>query len=329
MRALVTGGCGFIGSAVTNRLVAEGDIVDVVDNLSNGDMSSLTCEFKTIHPAMSTFEPDTHRAQSGVASVITGDFVDREVLKRVRTGVYDVVYHLAAKPSVGYSIKCPAESHEENVFKTVALFKVAADSNTRVVFSSSAAVYGHPTCLPTPEYAKLRPLSPYGLQKLQCEQYLDLFHDLYDLDSISLRYFNVYGPGALGDSPYSTVIAAWCQAIHSDRSLRLDGDGKQTRDMIYIDDVVEANFLAGRNSGKFNSVKVNIASGKSCSNNEILTTLEAHLGQLTIKNAPERDGDVKHSSADVQLSEDLLGFKTRIDLAIGLRKTLRWWNTLK
>ena len=326
MRALVTGGCGFIGSAVVNRLVAEGDIVDIVDDLSNGDPSNLDCKFNAVPPTLLSHYPKN--AEINAALLITGDFADRKILMKIKEGVYDVIYHLAANPRVGYSVAKPVESNETNLHKSVALFKVAADSKTRVVFSSSSAVYGHPENLPTLEDDKKTPESPYGLQKLLCEQYLDLFSRMHDMDAISLRYFNAYGPKALGTSPYSTAIAAWCNALHDGKPLRSDGDGEQTRDMVYIGDIVEANFLAGRSSTKFRSVKVNVATGKRYSNNQILEMLRERVGDLKITHAESRPGDVKDTLGSTELSEKILNFKPSTSLELGLDKTLEWWSKI-
>ena len=326
MKALVTGGCGFIGSTLVNRLVAEGDLVDIIDDLSNGDPKNLDCEFNAVPPALLSRYPK--RANKGTALLITGDFADREILSRIKSGCYDVVYHLAANPRVSYSVEKPVESNETNLHKSLAIFKVAADSNTRVVFSSSSAIYGQPKSLPTTEEDKKSPESPYGLQKLLCEQYLDLFVKLYDLDVISLRYFNVYGPKALGSSPYATAIAAWCNAVYDDRPLRSDGDGEQTRDMIYVDDVVQANFLAGRHKAKLNSEKVNICTGVSYSNNQILEFVSQHIGELNITTAPAREGDVDHTNGSFTKAQDVLGFTANTDLATGLYKTLKWWGLI-
>ena len=326
MRALVTGGCGFIGSAVTNRLVAEGDFVDVVDDLSNGDLSNLSWEFNTVLPTLLSRYPKV--ACHNKPLVITGDFVDREVLTKIQMGSYDVVYHLAANPRVGYSVEKPVESNETNLHKSVALFKVAADSGTRVVFSSSSAVYGQPEKLPTQEDDNKIPQSPYGLQKLLCEQYLDLFTRMHGLDAISLRYFNVYGPRALGDSPYSTVVAAWCNALYDNRPLRSDGNGEQSRDMVYIDDIAEANFLAGRAPDKFDSAKVNVATGESYTNNKILSLIASRIKNLNLRHAPAREGDIKDMMGSTVLAEEILHFRAQTSLEKGLEKTLKWWGLI-
>lgn len=324
MKALVTGGCGFIGSAVVNRLVAEGDIVEIVDDLSSGDPTNLECSFSAVPPALLLRYPK--EAVKHKPLLITGDIAGREILQRISEGTYDVIYHLAANPRVGYSVEHPVESNETNLHKAIAIFKTAADSNTRVVFSSSSAVYGHPACVPTNENSGNSPESPYGLQKLLCEQYLDLFTKLYGMDAVSLRYFNVYGPKALGSSPYSTAIGAWCHALHDQRPLRSDGDGEQTRDMVYIDDVVEANYLAGRRKKKFQSEKLNVASGIAYSNNQILNMLSACVGDLNITTAPARDGDVRDTLGDVSACFESLGFKTSVGLEEGLDRTLEWWG---
>jgi len=327
MRALITGGCGFIGSALANRLVKEGDVIDIIDDLSNGDPGNLECRFNAVPPALLSRYPK--KAKKGQALLITGDFACPEMLARIGSGEYDVIYHLAANPRVSYSVEKPVESNETNLHKSIAIFKTASDSKTRVVFSSSSAIYGNPQKLPTEEDDMKSPESPYGLQKLLCEYYLDLFSKIYDMDVISLRYFNVYGPKAMGNSPYSTAIAAWCNSIHDGLSLRSDGNGEQTRDMVYVDDIVEANYLAGRHIGSLNSEKINIATGESCSNNHILDLLTKYVGkELDIVTAPERSGDVKHTRGCTKRAKNVLGYTTNMSLEEGLQKTVKWWSLL-
>ncbi len=327
MRALVTGGCGFIGSSLVSRLVKDGHEVDAVDNLSNGDLSALECDFKAIHPALLAYEPDDRKKLPGVASVITGDFADSTILRNILNRKYDVIFHLAANPRVQYSVEKPLESHEENTYKSIALFKAAAEAKTRVVFSSSSAIYGDVLNLPTRETSSPSPQSPYGLQKLHCEDYLEMFGNLYGLNSVSLRYFNVYGPGAYGDSPYATAIAAWCHAIHDGRPLRSDGDGTQTRDLVYVGDVVEANILAATCTSSQKSNKINIATGERYSNNEILDMLKERFDDLDIVHAPKREGDVQDTQGDTRHAIETLGFKATTSLAEGLEKTIEWWKS--
>ena len=223
-------------------------------------------------------------------------------------------------------MKNPTASTETNLFKTVALFSVAVGKVDRVVFSSSSAVYGDQKSIPTPEDAPKNPNSPYGLQKLQCEQYAKMFSDLYDLDVVCLRYFNVYGPRQAGDSPYSTAISSWCNRIHTGAPLRSDGDGSQTRDLVFVDDVADANISAANYTHKFEGECFNIASGTSYSNNEILDKFKDRFGDVEITHAPWRKGDVMHTSARISGSKFVLGFEAKTSLEEGLRQTWHWWN---
>ena len=208
-RALVTGGCGFIGSNLVHKLVSMEWSVDVVDDLSNGLIENLDGIDKriittdTLHLYESSFEGTDDKQ----TLLICGDFAHESVLSRIADNCYDFVFHLAANPRVEFSVQYPQVTTEINVLKTVELFKAAADADIqRVVFSSSSAVYGNVDVLPTLESIQGSPESPYGLQKLQGEQYAALFSKLYDLDIVSLRYFNVYGPRQRGGSPYSTCL---------------------------------------------------------------------------------------------------------------------------
>lgn len=324
MRALVTGGCGFIGSAVANRLVKEGHQVDIVDDLSSGDPANLDIPFRTVLPTLMPGLDSTEKK----TLLITGDFADTVILDRIRSGLYDVIFHLAAQPRVGYSVEYPVETNEVNLHKSLAIFKLAADANTRVVFSSSSAVYGSVERLPTNEMQDTYPESPYGLQKSMCEQYIALFSKLYGLDAVCLRYFNAYGPKALGNSPYSTAVAAWCHALKEDRPLRKDGDGEQSRDLVYIDDIVEANYLAAQSSEKFEGEIVNVCSGAAYTNNEILDLLEKHVGNLNIAQAPTREGDVRATLGDTRRARALLNFTASVQFEEGLKTTLKWWGLI-
>ena len=324
MKVLVTGGCGFIGSAVANRLVTEGHEVDIVDDLSAGDPSNLEVSFRTVLP---TLLPGYISPQSDVL-LITGDFADTAVLDRIRSHMYEVIFHLAAQPRVGYSVEHPVETNEVNLHKSLAIFKLAADSNTRVVFSSSSAVYGSVERLPTNEMQATAPESPYGLQKSMCEQYIALFAKLYGLDAVCLRYFNAYGPKAMGDSPYATAVAAWCHALKDNRPLRKDGDGEQSRDLVFIDDIVEANYLAAQSDKKFDGEVINICAGKAYTNNEILEMFEKYVGKLDITHAPSRDGDVRATLGDTRRARALLNFVAQTKFEEGLDKTLKWWELI-
>ena len=330
-KVLVTGGAGFIGSHLVKKLVELGEYdVDVVDNLSSGGLENLSgldvrCVATGLLPVYERKEPDV---DSSKVLIITGDFVDPNVLDRINNVRYDVVFHLAANARVSYSVEHPTITTEENVYKTVALFESCQKAGVRrIVFSSSSAVYGDVERLPTRESVQGVPQSPYGLQKKVCEDFASLFNRMYGSDIVSLRYFNVYGPGQLGGGPYSTAVSAWCNATFTGQSLRSDGDGEQTRDMVYVDDVVRANILAAEAPVDSVSGKAfNIATGKSISNNQILEMFKSQFDDtIQITNAPERPGDVKATLADTTQAEEFLGFRAKVDFSEGLHRTWDWW----
>lgn len=334
-RVLVTGGCGFIGNNLVRRLHDEGYNVDVVDNMQSGDLNKLVgLPFRVIPTGLigvftakieQQFDPST-------VTVFEGDFADPLVLYRVQSGFYDVVFHLAADPRVEYSVQNPVKTTENNVLKTLKLVKACSGTVNRFIFSSSSAVYGDTDYLPTNEGSPKNPQSPYGLQKLQVEQYLPMFYDHYGVESIALRYFNVYGPGHLGEGAYATAIAAWCNALRGEKPLRSDGDGNQSRDMVYVDDVVEANILAATTDSwkgeLFSKQPINICTGTKVSNNEILAKLMKYFGPLNINHAPERPGDVKHTLGNAKLAKAAIGFEAKVGIDEGLHKTLKWWELI-
>jgi UDP-glucose 4-epimerase len=330
MRALVTGGAGFIGSHVVRELVSNNYIVDVVDDMSNGSLDSLEgLSFRAV-PAdlLDAFEikhPEVERERGSVL-VIEGDFTHREVLNRLRDGRYEAVFHLAALPSVPYSTENPCETNDVNVTKTLLVLDSIRGKGIKFIFSSSSAIYGNVGELPTRESSPSNPQSPYGLQKRMVEDYLTLFGMLYDQHSICLRYFNVYGPAQRGDSPYSTAVAAWCNALKDGRPLRLDGDGYQTRDLVHVSDVARANRLAAESSHPFRGHGINIGSGKSFSNLEILDMLKKRHPNLEITNAPVRPGDVRDTLADISWASSMIGWEPRIQFEMGLESTLESWE---
>jgi UDP-glucose 4-epimerase len=243
----------------------------------------------------------------------------------------DCVYHLAALPSVAGSIVCPAESNEVNLGATVRLLEVCRESRNvkRVVFASSSAVYGDgPEAIKSEDLAP-RPLSPYALQKLTCESYGKLFGQLFDLSVVSLRFFNVYGPRQSCDSPYSGVIARFCSACCFGQDPVVFGDGRQTRDFTYVDDVVSGLILAGRSKSELVSGKVfNIATGVSVSLLDLLGAIESAAGWQTAPVfKPARVGDILRSCADVSLAKDRLGFSAKTSLTSGMAETVRWYRS--
>jgi len=327
MKALVTGGCGFIGSNLVRKLLKLGWEVEVVDDLSSGDISSLGNIPMRVVTVGLLANYESFEREEKKSLIITGDFASPYILSRIADKRYDYVFHLAAMPRVEFSVKNPILTNENNVSKTVALMSACCGNVKRFIFSSSSAIYGDAgDNFPSRECGSSNPQSPYALQKKIIEDYCSLFYNLYNLESVCLRYFNVYGPGQLGDSPYSTAVSAWMNSIRSGNPLRSDGDGEQTRDMVYIDDVVRANVLAAGLQKATKGEICNIGSGKSYSNNEILAMIKSKILNLSIVNAPEREGDVKHTRADIKKSEDFLGFKTEKSFEEGLEITMNWWE---
>ena len=326
MKALVTGGCGFVGSNLVHELHEKGWSVDVVDDLSNGNpyfLQGLPVRYiPSVEMAHGTIVQSPN-----IINVFTLDFVDRGVLERVLTGSYDFIFHLAANPRVEYSVKKPTETTETNLLKTVGLFECAHKGGVRrVIFSSTCAVYGDAHIVPTPETCEANPNSPYGLQKLTCEKFAKLMAINSGFESVCLRYFNVYGPRQFGGSPYSTAITAWTHAVFTNQALRSDGDGTQTRDMIYVGDVVSANISAALRDDNFSGEALNICTGTSVSNLKILENFRSKFGILNIENADWRPGDVMHTRGDGSSALKQLKFRTRTTLSEGLKKTWEWWD---
>lgn len=309
MKILVTGGAGFIGSNLVQKCVAEGIEVDVVDNLSSGHLE---------------FIQDYVSSQS--ENLIIGNFDSPTVLERIRSKQYDAVVHLAAIPRVSYSVEHPVETHETNVNATLKLIDACRGNVKRFVFASSSSVYGGADQLPTPPSTLKNPKSPYALQKSIIEDYLKLYNQLYGLDSICLRFFNVFGPHQLGGSPYSTAVSAWLTAIHSGKSMRSDGDGSQSRDMCYVDNVVDACIRSVRAEGPLNSAQVNVACGDRTTNLQVLQYLIEKFPNAKFHAAPWRQGDVMHTQADITLSTQLLGYQPLVRFWEGLDRTILWYQ---
>jgi nucleoside-diphosphate-sugar epimerase len=330
-KALVTGGCGFIGSNLTKELVRLGWEVDVVDNMSNGHLELLEGLKTRVLPNGSFYTAfamqDNIKREHGEVLVIQDDYTDQNVLNGIFQGSYDVIFHQAAIPRVSYSVENPSHTTDENISKTMMLFETAAGNVDRIVWASSSSVYGGAKNMPTEETEPKNPKSPYAWQKSAIEDFAKFAYDLYNLDIVCLRYFNVFGPGQYGDSPYSTAVSSWCHAIKNDQECRSDGDGEQSRDMCFIDNVVSANILAAKRKNPFKGECYNIACNRRVSNNEILEHLkERFKDKVKVRHAPERPGDVKHTRAAIQKAKRDFGYEPLVHFWEGLEKTIRWWN---
>lgn len=330
-KALVTGCCGFIGAHVTRLLVNEGWYVEGVDDLSNGDLASISdLKFRAVHEGLlGMLEKTDLSIQSGGLMVVTGDFASASMLDRVRQGRYDVIFHLAANPRVEFSVKHPALTTHHNVQKTVELMTAARDNIDRFVFASSSACYGEVDILPTVEGSVIdSPSSPYGLQKLVIEQFGKLYNDLYDMQFAALRFFNAYGPGQDGTSPYSTAISAWCTRLNNGDPLRSDGDGAQSRDMVYVEDIARAMLAVANHAEDITFEVFNVGNGEAFENKEILAALIKKFPDTEIQHAPERPGDVKHTLASISKIRNNIGWEPQVQFWDGLDKTLQWWKLL-
>lgn len=303
-RALITGGAGFVGSNLVQRCLDEGWKVDVVDDLSNGHME---------------FVPKGQK-------VFVEDFACDASLRRVEHGSYDVIFHLAAVPRVSYSVEHPFETQLINSCRSVRLITAARNNCDRVVFASSSSVYGKVVHLPTHESEERNPKSPYAMQKAHIEDYLALYHELYGLESVCLRFFNVFGPNQLGDSPYATAVSAWLSAIKKGTSMRSDGDGTQSRDMCYVDNVVDACILAALAPQKLRARCYNVACGDRTTNNEIIEYLTKRYPLATKVDAPWRLGDVMCTQADISRAREELGYEPRVRVWEGIDRTIQWYE---
>lgn len=301
---LVTGGAGFIGSHLVEELVRRGERVRVVDSLVTGSRRNLA-------------------HLSGV-EFLEGDLAELAVARRAVDGV-EYVLHQAAIPSVPRSVQDPIASHRANVDASLNVLVAARDAGVRrVVYAGSSSAYGNTPTLPKVETMPAAPLSPYALQKLVAEQYCRLFTALYGLDTVTVRYFNVFGPRQDPSSPYSGVISLFISALVDGRQPTIYGDGEQTRDFTYVANVVDGVLRACHAEGVGGEV-INVATGGRVSLNQLFRTLRELVGRDVepIYAAP-RPGDVRDSQADIAKARRLLGYEPLVPLEEGLRRTLAW-----
>ncbi len=306
-RFLVTGGAGFIGSNICRQLVREGCFVRVLDNLLTGKRSNLAEVWDKI---------EFVEADMGVPEVA------RAAVKDI-----DVVLHEGALPSVPLSVDNPANTHRHCVDATFTMLLAARDAHVkRFVYAASSSAYGDTPTLPKVETMAPNPLSPYAVGKLVGEHYCSVFSKVYGLETIALRYFNVFGPHQDPASQYAAAIPAFVTAILRDRPPTIYGDGEQTRDFTYVDNVVRANLLAARAKETHGEV-VNIACGEAVTVNAIISTINRLLGK-NVKPiyAPTRAGDVKHSLADITAAKKLIGFQPVMLFREGLEKSIDWYR---
>ena len=306
MRYLVTGGAGFIGSNTVDELVRRGHDVVVLDDLSAGKAANLA-----------SAGPKIKFIQDGITNL--------NVLREACRGV-DFVIHLAALTSVPRSVKDPIETNHINVNGTLNVLVAAREAKVkRVVFACSCAVYGKTSALPIREDTGLAPISPYGLTKQMGEAYGRVFQELYGLEFVSLRYFNVFGPRQDPGSAYSGVLSLFNAALLAGTQPTVYGDGEQSRDFVYVQNVVEANLLAAEAKGAPGRA-FNIGTGNRSTLNQTLALLEKIAGRpARAKYAAPRDGDIRDSQADISLAREALGYRARIGFEEGLKLTWEWF----
>lgn len=307
-RTLVTGGAGFIGSHVAENLVNLGHDVTILDAMSTGNMENL-------------------EAIQSQIDFIDGDLLEPSAVEKAVAGK-DYIFHLAANSSVNRSLENPAWSCRQNVLATVELIKAAVDEGVkRIIFSSSTSVYGYAKDLPVTESHPLQPASPYAQDKVNCENYLRLFTGLYDLDAVALRYFNVYGPRQNPDDPHPGGVTIVINQIRETGSSQVLGDGRQTRDMIYVGDIVAANVAAMNEANRFNGAAFNICTGNSILVTEMHEKISELMGLESVRESvPLPEGNIIDSVGDPSFSTSKLNFTAQVSLEDGLRKTIEWSN---
>lgn len=312
MRILVTGGAGFIGSNITERLLSLGHEVTVLDDLSTGKPQNL--EFASGNPYFYFCE---------------GSILDLSPLRDlIKSRRIQRICHQAARPSVARSIEDPMATHEANVTGTLHLLKAAHETGCqRVVAASSSSIYGNTPTLPKQEDMLFRPRSPYAASKAAGELYLQAFHAAYGVQTIGLRYFNVYGRRQDPHSHYAAVIPKFIRQALTGQPLTIEGDGAQTRDFTYIDNVVQANLLA-LTAPELHGECVNIGFGQQTSIRELAETIIGLTRSASkITYAAPRPGDVRDSLADIAQAQNLLGYKPEFALSAGLRNTIEWYKS--
>lgn len=307
--ALVTGGAGFIGSHIAAALIDSGAKVRVLDDLSTGHRENID-------------------EIGGNLEFIEGSVADERLLNKALDGV-ELVFHEAAIPSVPRSVDSPRQTHVASVDGTFSLLLAARDKQVkRVVYAASSSAYGDQPSLPKTESMLPDPLSPYAVAKLVGEYYCQVFTRVYGLETVSLRYFNVFGPRQDPGSQYSGVVSRFISALLSNEQPVIYGDGEQSRDFTYIDNVVFANMKAAASKDASGKV-INVANGQRITLNQLLSELKELTGKpdVTAEYRDPRIGDVRHSLADITLAQQFLEYESQVDLREGLQRTIAWWKS--
>ncbi len=308
-KVLVTGGAGFIGSNLADELIRQGAKVSIIDDLSTGsreNLEEIRGDFEFFH----------------------GDINDTALLKKAVSGA-EIVFHQAALPSVPRSVENPSETHRVCVDGTFNVLLAAKENGVRrFVYAASSSAYGDQPTLPKVETMSPDPLSPYAVAKLTGELYCRSFNNVYGLETMALRYFNVFGPRQNPSSMYSGVISRFIDALMKGTTPIIFGDGEQSRDFTYVANVVDANIRASQASEGLGRT-VNVANGDRVSLNQLLEVLKRITGNpdVTAEYKPARTGDVKHSQADNQRAVEWLGYQELVGLEEGLRRTIDWWKS--
>jgi nucleoside-diphosphate-sugar epimerase len=308
MKILITGGAGFIGSNLTKYYLENTDHAITVVDRDHKNITRLQELCGTLRP----FEV-IHEDYDNVRNSIVWD--------------KDAIVHLAAVPRVAFSVEHPASTTYENVYKTVRLLeqiKNTGNKNIKFVFASSSSIYGDAS-MPTSEYHELNPQSPYALQKKCGGEFCKMFSDLYGTNTVCLRFFNVFGPHQYVDSAYSTVMAKWCDQLKKGEPLLIEGDGTQSRDFSYVDNVIHGINLAVTSDKRFRGESYNIANQDRTSLNEILDYLSEKF-DITLDRCEPRAGDVKHTQADISKAKEELNYSPVCNVWEGLEKTIEWWK---
>ena len=306
---LITGGAGFIGSHLTAALLQRNDQVRVLDNFATGKRENILPLTKDPHLTM-----------------IEGDLRSFHIVRAAVKGV-DYILHQGALPSVPRSINDPITSNDVNILGTLNLLEAAKEFGVkRIVCASSSSIYGNSETLPKVETMPVNPMSPYALTKYAQERYCQVFYSLYGLETVSLRYFNVFGPNQDPTSQYSAVIPKFIKLIQQDREPVIYGDGSQSRDFTFVENNVWANIQACT-AAKAAGEVINIACGERYTLLDLVRMINSILGKdIQPRFEPERPGDVKHSLAGIDKAKDLLGYKVKVDFKTGLERTVEYFS---